>query len=142
VSPGSVSLGPGLAAFCTVLAGLALGCTGTDTGLDSSDCQEWSCTSVLDITFADGRSDFQVGLSGDGFTNYNIACPDGPAAGGPGGSSYECSEGGLVVSWPDFPFPDTFNVSVDSEDAVAYTPDYDVVSACSYTCTSGSIVIE
>ncbi len=131
-----------LSALGTLLLGFALGCAGTDTGLDSSDCLTWSCTSVLDVTFADGRSDFQVGISGDGFSNYNIACPDGPAAGGPGGASHECVDGGLIVSWPEFPFPDTLDISVDMGDAVSYGPDYDTVSGCSYTCTSGAITIE
>ncbi len=122
-------------------AGLAA-CSGTTTGDDTSDCEAWTCTSEVTITFADGRSDFQLGLSGSGFANYNIACPSGPSAGGPAGSEHECIDGGLVVRWPERAFPDSFEVIVDNGDAVTYTPEWTEQAYCTLTCTSGAFEIE
>ncbi len=128
-------------------AGLAVviglfGCTSGTTGDDTSDCEAWTCTSVLEITFVDGRTDFQIGLSGEQFANYNVNCPDGPSVGGPGSIEHDCLEGGLEVRWPERSFPDTFEVVIDNGETTAYSLEYDTQQGCSLVCTSGAFTIE
>ena len=125
-----------------LIAAAACGCSGTTTGDDTSDCEAWTCTSEVTITFADGRSDFQIGLAGDQFANYNIACPDGPSAGGPGGSEHECVDGGVIVRWPERSFPDTFEVTIDNGETTEVSPEWTEQAYCTLTCTSGAFTIE
>ena len=119
-----------------------LGCSGATTGDDTSDCEAWTCTSEVVITFADGRSDFQIGLSGDQFANYNIACPSGPSAGGPAGVEHECATGGLTVRYPERSFPDSFQVIVDNGEPSEVSPEWTVESGCTLSCTSGAFTLE
>lgn len=124
------------------IAAAGLGCSGSTTGGDTSDCEAWTCTSEVTITFADGRTDFQLGLAGDQFANYNIACPDGPSVGGPADSSHECLDGGLIVTWPERAFPDTFQVTVDNGDTTEVSPEWTEQAYCTLNCTSGAFTIE
>jgi hypothetical protein len=96
----------------------------------------------VEITFADGRSDFQIGISGNQFANYNISCPDGPSVGGPGSIEHECLDGGLWLHWPESAFPDTFEIIVDNGEIAEYSPDWTTVQGCSLVCTSGAFTVE
>ncbi len=126
-----------------VVAALALvGCEGSTTGDDTSDCEAWTCTSEVTITLSGVGTDFQLGIAGDQFANYNIACPSGPDAGGPGGVEHECQDGGIVIRWPERAFPDTFEVSVDNGPTTEHTPEWTEQAYCSLTCTSGAFTVE
>ena len=98
-----------------------------------------TCTSTLEVVFSDGRFDFEVELSGDGFNNFSLACPDGVAAGGSGQDfAYECLTSGFRLSMTDTSFPETLNLSVDGGDAETFSPDWNTEQVCDFSCNSAA----
>jgi hypothetical protein len=138
------------------LSGLALaanlaltpGCKTATKSLDSDsgDC-EATCTSALDLIAADGSTEFTLTISGEGFTNLQIGCPDGVRAGGSTDAEVACDGDTVHVTLAGAGFPTPINVvaAIDNEtytDAQALSPDWTEEPDCGVTCNTGEATFE
>ncbi|MEE2750540.1 MAG: hypothetical protein VX519_03855 [Myxococcota bacterium] len=108
-----------------------------ETGVD--DCLA-TCEGTLVVQFADGRSEFQVQLTGDALSTLNLACPDNIAAGGPGEAT--CLADGFSVTAWSYVFPETLQLQVDEGDPISLEPEWAEETVCSTTCSSAEVVVE
>jgi len=111
--------------------------SGGDSGLTTT-CDA-SCNGELTVQFADGRADFQIQLSGEGFPTLNLACPDDVAAGGVGSAG--CLTDGFFVQVQDFAFPETLQIAVDGSDPGDLSPDWSDTSMCGNRCSSAEVTL-
>ncbi len=109
-----------------------------DSGEASCDA---ICEGSLVVRFADGRSEFQVQLTGDTlFSTLNLACPDNIAAGGPG--EVTCLEDGFSVTAWSYVFPETLQLKVDEAEPIGLEPEWSQETICNTTCSFAEVVVE
>jgi len=110
---------------------------GSDTG---AQCDA-VCQAELVVTFADGRNEFQVQLTGSGFPTLNLACPDDVAAGGVG--AVGCLTDGFFVQEDGYVFPETLDLVVGEGGVpIVLSPEWTETSDCGTACTSADVIVE
>lgn len=125
---------------CVVILLSACGMSGGSSGdSDGVATCSGSCTSTLEVVFSDGRFEFEVELSGEGFNNFSLACPDGVGVGGSGQDfTYECLNSGFRLSMSDLSFPDTLEMSVDGGEPETLSPSWNTEQVCDFSCNSAA----
>lgn len=98
------------------------------------------CLGVLEITFADGREEFDLDVQGTGFS-VTARCPRGAYDGNVYGLEIVCDGPTVQLLLAEADFPEELSLIVDGErwdETVAY----ETSEICGSTCESGSLTLD
>ncbi len=98
------------------------------------------CSGALEITFADGREEFELDITGTGFS-VTASCPEEAYSGNQFGMEIECEGATVILGMTESNYPSEMSFLEDG-DRWDLSPEYDVEELCGLTCESAVITLD